>query len=103
MDVAKNAPGLVNGLAWNLVVTSTDKQSYVLPESKHPFFRQTRCLMNAEAARESLIVGTYLERTPRCARRHEEALDLLPSGIVHDSRRTWPHPLYVDRAAGSRK
>ena len=59
--------------------------------------------MNAEAARESLIVGTYLERTPRCARRHDEALGLLPSGIVHDSRRTWPHPLYVDRAMGSRK
>jgi glutamate-1-semialdehyde 2,1-aminomutase len=59
--------------------------------------------MNAEPARESLMVGTYLERTPRSAQRHAEAITLLPSGIVHDSRRTWPHPLYVERAMGSRK
>ncbi len=59
--------------------------------------------MNAEAARESLILGTYLERTPGSARRHEEARGVLPSGIVHDSRRTWPYPLYVDHALGSRK
>ncbi len=59
--------------------------------------------MNAEAARESRILGEYLERTPRSAQRHEEARGLFPSGIVHDSRRTWPHGLYVDRAMGSRK
>ena len=59
--------------------------------------------MNAEAARESLIVGSYLERTPRSAQRHEEARGIFPSGIVHDSRRTWPHGIYVDRAQGSRK
>ena len=29
--------------------------------------------------------------------------DLFPSGIVHDSRRTWPYGLYVDHAMGSRK
>jgi len=59
--------------------------------------------MNAETARESLILGSYLERTPRSARRHDEARGLLPSGIVHDARRTWPYGLYVDRAMGSRK
>ena len=59
--------------------------------------------MNAEAARESLIVGSYLERTPRSAQRHAEARGLFPSGIVHDSRRTWPYGLYVDHAMGSRK
>ena len=60
-------------------------------------------MMNAEAARESLIVGSYLERTPRSAQRHEEARGMFPSGIVHDSRRTWPYGIYVDRALGSRK
>ncbi len=59
--------------------------------------------MNAEAARESRIHGEYLERTPRSAQRHDEARGLFPSGIVHDSRRTWPYGLYVDRAMGSRK
>ncbi|MBI2290114.1 MAG: aminotransferase class III-fold pyridoxal phosphate-dependent enzyme, partial [Betaproteobacteria bacterium] len=59
--------------------------------------------MSAETARESLILGSYLERTPRSGRRHDEARGLLPSGIVHDARRTWPYGLYVDRAMGSRK
>jgi glutamate-1-semialdehyde 2,1-aminomutase len=59
--------------------------------------------MNTEAARESKILGEYLERTPRSAQCHEEARGLLPSGIVHDARRTWPHGLYVDHAKGSRK
>ena len=59
--------------------------------------------MNANAARESRILGEYLERTPRSSQRHEEARGLFPSGIVHDSRRTWPYGLYVDHAAGSRK
>lgn len=53
--------------------------------------------------RESLILGSYLERTPSSLRRHEDARALLPSGLVHDSRRTWPHPLYIERASGSRK
>jgi glutamate-1-semialdehyde 2,1-aminomutase len=59
--------------------------------------------MSATTARESLILGTYLERTPGSARRHEEARSLFPSGIVHDNRRTWPYGLYVTHAAGSRK
>jgi glutamate-1-semialdehyde 2,1-aminomutase len=59
--------------------------------------------MNATAKRESKILGEYLERTPRSARLHEEARELFPSGIVHDSRRTWPYGLYVDHAMASRK
>src|SRR4051812_16357435 len=57
--------------------------------------------MNADATRESKIHGEYLERTPRSARLHEQALELFPSGIVHDSRRTWPYGIYVDHAKGS--
>ena len=67
------------------------------------FWRVKIKSMSAETARESLILGSYLERTPRSGRRHDEARGLLPSGIVHDARRTWPYGLYVDRAMGSRK
>ena len=42
--------------------------------------------MNVDASRESKILGEYLERTPRSARLHDQALELFPSGIVHDSR-----------------
>jgi glutamate-1-semialdehyde 2,1-aminomutase len=59
--------------------------------------------MPDQTDRESLILGTYLERTPGSARRHEEARSLFPSGIVHDNRRTWPYGLYVTHAAGARK
>ena len=59
--------------------------------------------MNAEAAPESLILGSYLERTPRSAQRHDEARGIFPSGIVHDSRRTWPYGIYVERALSARK
>src|SRR5688572_20262293 len=59
--------------------------------------------MPDKTTRESLILGTYLERTPGSARRHEEARSLFPSGIVHDNRRTWPYGLYVTHAAGARK
>ncbi len=60
-------------------------------------------MMNSDAVRESRILGEYLARTPRSGRRHEEACAVFPSGIVHDSRRTWPYGIYVERASGSRK
>jgi glutamate-1-semialdehyde 2,1-aminomutase len=54
-------------------------------------------------ASESKILAAYRARTPRAAKLYEQALELLPSGIVHDSRRTWPYGIYGDRGAGSRK
>ncbi|MBM3342041.1 MAG: aminotransferase class III-fold pyridoxal phosphate-dependent enzyme [Betaproteobacteria bacterium] len=59
--------------------------------------------MNVDAAVKSNIVDTYRSRTQRSAARHQEALNLLPSGIVHDSRRIWPYGVYGERALGSRK
>ncbi len=59
--------------------------------------------MNVATARVSAIVDAYRQRTQRSAACYQEALNLLPSGIVHDSRRTWPYGIYVDRAQGSRK
>jgi len=52
---------------------------------------------------ESRILAAYRARTSRAAERAREARELIPSGIVHDSRRTWPYSIYGDRAAGSHK
>ena len=51
----------------------------------------------------SPIETEYRARTPGSARLYAEACKVLPSGITHDSRALTPHPLYVARAAGSRK
>jgi glutamate-1-semialdehyde 2,1-aminomutase len=54
-------------------------------------------------SRESRIVATYKARTERAARLYREAREVLPGGIVHESRRMWPYGIYGVRAAGSRK
>ncbi len=59
--------------------------------------------MNVATAVNSKIIDTYRSRTKRSAARYKEAVTVLPSGIVHDSRRAWPYGIYVDRALGSRK
>ena len=59
--------------------------------------------MNAGTLSNSGIVARYRERTRGSAARSEEARSIFPSGIVHDSRRVLPYPIYVERAAGSHK
>jgi len=59
--------------------------------------------MANDSATESAILTTYLGRTPRSRELYRKATDYIPSGIVHDSRRTLPYGLYGDRAQGSRK
>jgi len=59
--------------------------------------------MANDAPTESSIVATYRARTPRAAALNKQALELLPSGIVHDSRRTLPYGIYGERGLGSRK
>jgi glutamate-1-semialdehyde 2,1-aminomutase len=51
----------------------------------------------------SPIVAAYVASTPGSAALHARATEVLPSGIVHDSRHTEPYPLYVRRAVGARK
>lgn len=55
------------------------------------------------SAAESKILAAYRARTPRAEALSRQAREVLPSGIVHDSRRTWPYSIYGDRAAGSHK
>ena len=54
-------------------------------------------------AGESKILATYLARTRRAAELNRSAREVLPGGIVHDSRRMSPYGIYGDRALGSRK
>jgi len=59
--------------------------------------------MAAGAISNSEIEARYRQRTPQSASRAVSAREIFPSGIVHDSRKTNPYPIYVDRAKGSRK
>ena len=51
----------------------------------------------------SKIVDAYCKRTPGSARLFEQARSVFPSGVTHDGRYLAPHPVYVERAEGSRK
>src|SRR6185503_12932933 len=54
-------------------------------------------------ANGSKIIATYRARTRRAAEHAREAREVLPGGIVHDSRRMSPYGIYGDHALGSRK
>src|SRR5215210_4088919 len=62
-----------------------------------------RMTMADGLAGESAIVAAYRARTRRSFELYGQATGLLPSGSVHDSRRTWPYRIYGDHALGSRK
>ncbi len=51
----------------------------------------------------SKILRAYAEKTPGSRFIHQQARALLPDGITHVIRYLEPHPIYVERAAGSRK
>jgi glutamate-1-semialdehyde 2,1-aminomutase len=54
-------------------------------------------------AHSSTILRRYCEKTPRSAERYRASSAVFPSGVTHDGRFLSPHPLFIDRAAGSRK
>jgi glutamate-1-semialdehyde 2,1-aminomutase len=54
-------------------------------------------------ATESRIEQAYRARTQRSAELARAALEVLPRGITHDSRRLPPYGPYVERAEGARK
>jgi glutamate-1-semialdehyde 2,1-aminomutase len=51
----------------------------------------------------SAILRAYAEKTPRSQAMHRRAAALLSNGVTHVGRYLEPHPVYVERAAGSRK
>jgi len=52
---------------------------------------------------ETSIVEIYQNLTPGSKALAEQAIEIFPSGITHDSRFQKPYGLYIDRAKGSRK
>src|SRR3546814_845890 len=67
---------------------------------RHP---PARTFMPDSSPTNSKIVAAYREKTPRSEAMAQQARDMFPSGITHDSRRITPYAIYVDRAQGSRK
>jgi glutamate-1-semialdehyde 2,1-aminomutase len=51
----------------------------------------------------STILETYRRRTANSARLALEAAEVFPGGVTHDGRILEPYPIYIERAAGSRK
>jgi len=49
------------------------------------------------------LVARWAEAHPRAYQLYQRALKVFPSGVTHDNRYVEPFPIYVDRAAGSRK
>lgn len=49
------------------------------------------------------LTDAYLREFPASARLYREACQVFPSGVTHDSRYLQPFPIYIDRAAGSKK
>ncbi|MBI2686463.1 MAG: aminotransferase class III-fold pyridoxal phosphate-dependent enzyme [Acidobacteria bacterium] len=52
---------------------------------------------------ESKILHCYVQKTPGSRALHARAITLLNNGVTHVGRYLEPHPVYIERAAGSRK
>lgn len=52
---------------------------------------------------DSTILRTFADKTPRSRALHDRAQGVLPNGVTHVGRYFEPHPVYIERAAGSRK
>lgn len=59
--------------------------------------------MTVPTPTNSPIVAAYRQRTAGSAELAGRAVEIFPSGIVHDSRRLDPYEVYVTHAAGARK
>ena len=59
--------------------------------------------MSVATLTNSPVVTAYQAKTRRSAELADQAHAIFPSGIVHDSRRTLPYGIYVDKASGARK
>ena len=58
----------------------------------------------SDAERSNSPIETrFREMTPGSMQRSHRAREVFPSGVVHDGRRMWPYPLYVERAKGAYK
>jgi glutamate-1-semialdehyde 2,1-aminomutase len=49
------------------------------------------------------LLAAYAEKFPSSARLYERGKRLFPNGVTHDARFMLPFPVYIERAAGSKK
>ena len=59
--------------------------------------------MNEASLTNSRIEAAYRATTPKSAALFAEAKEVLPGGLVHDSRQMHPYPFYCERASGPLK
>lgn len=59
--------------------------------------------MSVATLTNSPVVAAYQAKTRESAALAEAAGEIFPSGITHDSRRTLPYGIYVEKAEGARK
>jgi glutamate-1-semialdehyde 2,1-aminomutase len=59
--------------------------------------------MTATVAASPSLAQRYQQAFPNSARRYQQARTLFPNGVTHDMRYLEPFPVYIERAAGSRK
>ena len=59
--------------------------------------------MSVATLTNSPVVAAYQARTRQSAELAAAAGEIFPSGITHDSRRTLPYGIYVEKAEGARK
>jgi glutamate-1-semialdehyde 2,1-aminomutase len=59
--------------------------------------------MTKGALLEKSLLERYQTEFAGSRKRYDEALQLFPNGVTHDLRYLEPFPVYIDRAAGSRK
>jgi glutamate-1-semialdehyde 2,1-aminomutase len=52
---------------------------------------------------DSKLMVRYENEFPRSRTLYREARNVFPGGVTHDLRYLEPHPIYIERAAGSRK
>jgi glutamate-1-semialdehyde 2,1-aminomutase len=60
-------------------------------------------ILEPRSQRAMTIHETYRATHPRSVALGERARQVIPGGITHDIRHLLPFPLYIDRAAGTRK
>src|SRR3984885_12475040 len=66
-------------------------------------YRQRSRSMPDTLTTNSQIIAAYRSATPESAARAQQAAEMFPSGITHDSRYIEPYGLYISHADGPRK
>src|SRR5262245_13891546 len=70
---------------------------------RRPKFAQQGTRMATTLTQRGSLAQRYAEEFPKSQQLHRQATSMFPNGVTHDLRFLQPFPVYVERAAGSRK